>query len=56
MSNPDLLTPWVRRFLLKHVVAERNLAHNTQKSYRDALQQFLPFIARTAPDESSGLG
>ena len=48
MPNSDLLSPWVRRFLLEHLVAERNLACNTQKSYRDALQQFLPFIARAA--------
>jgi len=48
MRNTELLSPWVRRFLLEHLVAERNLAHNTQKSYRDALQQFLPFIARAA--------
>ena len=48
MSNTDLLSPWVRRFLLEHLVTERNLAHNTQTSYRDALRQFLPFIARAA--------
>ena len=48
MPNTDLLSPWVRRFLLEYLVAERNLARNTQKSYRDALQQFLPFIARAA--------
>ena len=48
MPNSDLLSPWVRRFLLEHLVVERNLARNTQKSYRDALQQFLPFIARAA--------
>jgi site-specific recombinase XerD len=48
MRNTDLLSRWVRRFLLEHLVAERNLAHNTQKSYRDALQQFLPFIGRAA--------
>jgi len=48
MPNTDLLSPWVRRFLLEHLIAERNLARNTQKSYRDALQQFLPFIARSA--------
>ena len=48
MPNADLLSPWVRRFLLEHLVAERNLARNTQTSYRDALQQFLPFIARAA--------
>jgi site-specific recombinase XerD len=48
MPNSDLLSPWVRRFLLEHLVVERNLARNTQKSYRDALQQFLPFIAHAA--------
>jgi len=48
MPNTDLLSPWVRRFLLEYLVIERNLARNTQTSYRDALQQFLPFIARTA--------
>jgi site-specific recombinase XerD len=31
---------------MEHVVVERNLARNTQKSYRDTLRQFLPFIAR----------
>lgn len=48
MPNTDLLSPWVRRFLLEYLVAERNLARNTQRSYRDTLQQFLPFIARAA--------
>ena len=48
MPDTDLLGPWVRRFLLEYLVVERNLARSTQKSYRDALQQFLPFIARSA--------
>ena len=48
MPNTDLLRPWVRRFLLEYLVGERNLARHTQKSYRDALQQFLPFITRAA--------
>jgi site-specific recombinase XerD len=43
-----LLAPSVRRFLLEHLVAERNLARNTQKSYRDTLQQLLPIVARQA--------
>lgn len=47
MRNTDLLSPWVRRFLLEYLVGERNLAHNTQKSYRDTLQLLLPFISRT---------
>ena len=48
MTNTDLLSPWVRRFLVEYLVRERNLAPNTQKSYRDTLQQFLPFVARCA--------
>jgi site-specific recombinase XerD len=55
MPNPNLLSPWVRRFLLEYLVGERNLARNTQKSYRDALQQFLPFIARAAHRRIEGL-
>lgn len=39
------LGPWVRRFLLEHLVSERNLARNTQRSYRDALTLLIPFIA-----------
>ena len=39
------LGPWVRRFLLEHLVGERNLARNTQQSYRDALTLLIPFIA-----------
>jgi site-specific recombinase XerD len=33
--------------LLEYLVVERNLARNTQKSYRDALQQLLPFVAHS---------
>jgi len=39
------LGPWVRRFLLEHLVGERNLARNTQQSYRDSLMLLIPFIA-----------
>lgn len=45
MTNSTLLGPWVRRFLLEHLVAERNLALNTQKSYRDMLTLLLPYVA-----------
>lgn len=45
MNDSALLGSWVRRFLLEHLVAERNLARNTQRSYRDALALLLPFIA-----------
>jgi integrase/recombinase XerD len=46
MNDEALLGPWVRRFLLEHVVAERNLARNTQHGYRDALCQLIPFVAK----------
>ncbi|HEY5176251.1 MAG TPA: tyrosine-type recombinase/integrase [Terriglobales bacterium] len=45
MNDLTLLGPWVRRFLLEHLVAERNLARNTQRSYRDALTLMIPFVA-----------
>jgi integrase/recombinase XerD len=45
MNNKSLLGPWVRRFLLEHVVAERNLSRNTQVSYRDTLTLLLPFAS-----------
>lgn len=46
MTDIALLGAWVRRFLLEHLVGERNLAHNTQRSYRDTLRLLLPSIAR----------
>jgi site-specific recombinase XerD len=45
MNDVTLLGPWVRRFLLEHRLAERNLARNTQRSYRDALALMIPFVA-----------
>jgi integrase/recombinase XerD len=45
MRDHTLLGPWIRRFLLEHLVAERNLARNTQLGYRDCLTQLLPFVA-----------
>lgn len=45
MTNPTLLGPWVRRFLLAPLVGERNLARNTHRSYRDVLVLLLPFLA-----------
>src|SRR6266852_2742017 len=46
MADHSLLSPWIRRFLLEHLIAERNLAHNTQQSYRDALCLLLPFASK----------
>ena len=45
MTNTTKFGPWVRRFLLEHLVSERNLARNTQRSYRDTLALLIPFIA-----------
>ena len=48
MTNPYSLGPWLRRFLEEHLVSERNLARNTQLSYRDTLALLLPFVAGKA--------
>jgi hypothetical protein len=42
MPNIVTLGPWLRRFLSEHVVPERNLARNAQKSY----SLLLPFASR----------
>ena len=49
MANTPLLGPWIRRFLLEPVVGERNLARNTQLSYRDALALLMPFVSAQLP-------
>ena len=46
MNDKNLLAPWIRRFLLEHMVAERNFSLNTQASYRDTLILLLPFAAK----------
>src|ERR1043165_431783 len=43
-----LLSTWIRRFLQEHLVSERNIPRNTQKSYRDTLQKCPPFAAGKA--------
>lgn len=48
MVDSALLGPWIRRFLLEHLVTERNLSRNTQQSYRDSLCLLIPFIAQKA--------
>lgn len=44
MPDSHLLGPFVRRFLLEDVVAERNLTLNTQRSYRDSIRLLLRFL------------
>jgi integrase/recombinase XerD len=46
MRDHTLIGPWVRRFLLEHLVTDRNLARNTQLSYRDTLVLLLPFMSK----------
>ena len=48
MSDNTKLGPWLRRFLLEHLVNERNLARNTQRSYRDTLTLLVPFVGGEA--------
>jgi len=45
MRDEAQLGSWVRRFLLEYLIGERNLARNTQQSYRDALALLFPFLA-----------
>lgn len=45
MSNRSALGSWIRRFLMEYLVGERNLARNTQQSYRDAVRLLVVFAA-----------
>jgi integrase/recombinase XerD len=44
MPEHHLLGSHIRRFLLEHVVADRNLSRNTQPNYRDAIRVLLRFM------------
>ncbi len=48
MSETQTVGPWIERFLFQHIVTERNLSRNTQKSYRDAFLQLMPFVSGKA--------
>ena len=45
---PARSAPGLRRFLTEYIVTERNLARNTQKSYRDTFALLLPFVGARA--------
>ena len=45
MNNSSALGSWIRRFLMEYLVGERNLARNTQQSYRDAVRLLVVFVA-----------
>ena len=48
MIDVNLIGQWMRRFLLEYLVGERNLARNTQLSYRDTMLLLIAFVvART---------
>ena len=48
MADAGKLGPWVRRFHLEHLIKERNMSVNTQRSYRDTLALLIPFAAQQA--------
>jgi site-specific recombinase XerD len=45
MARNALLGSWVKRFLLDHLISERSLSRNTQRSYRDTLALLLPYAS-----------
>jgi transcriptional regulator with XRE-family HTH domain len=55
VADVTKLGPWVRRFLEEHLVTERNLSRNTQRSYRDTLALLIPFAARAAQKKVDAL-
>ena len=42
----ERLGAWVRRFLVEHLIVERNLSRNTQRSYRDTFRLLIPFATK----------
>ena len=56
MTDHALLGPWVRRFLLEYVISVRNLALNTQRSYRDTLSLLIRAIAGQTHKSADQLG
>jgi integrase/recombinase XerD len=51
MNDKSLLGPWVTRFVLQYAASERNLARNTQRSYRDTLSLLITYIANKAGNQ-----
>ena len=49
-----LMGPFVRRFLLEDLVADRNLSPNTQKSYRDTIRLLFSYVAEHHKTIQSG--
>jgi site-specific recombinase XerD len=55
MTDTTLLGPFVRRFLLEHLITNLNSARNTQRSYRDTLVLLIPYLSRQAHKEADKL-
>ena len=55
MNKPRNLGHWLRRFLVDHLITERQVSTNTQKSYRDTFKLLLPFVSSTAHRPQSRL-
>src|SRR5262245_4250520 len=55
MNDAAPLGPFVRRFLLEHLVGDLNLSRNTQRSYRDTLVLLLPFLSAQIQKEADKL-
>ena len=46
MNTINILSPWVKRFILEYLISVKNLSRNTQQSYRDTFKIMLPFAAK----------
>ena len=46
MNSSDMLSPWIRRFLLEYLISVKNLSRNTQQSYRDTIRLLLASISK----------
>jgi len=55
MNNREALGSWIRRFLMEYLVGERNLARNTQQSYRDVVRLLVVFVAAKTHKKSEWL-
>lgn len=46
MTATHLIAPFVRRFLVEELIANRDLSPNTQKSYRDTIRLLFRFLTK----------
>lgn len=55
MKHEKYLSTWIKRFLQEYVISTRNLAKNTQRSYRDTFKLLLPFISNQSKKKIENL-